>query len=64
MFAMRNIVRVNNGVELIKMLEIERIKLETFVNNEIVIALKMADSSLIRRYFTTPDDVNFRRGCL
>ena len=54
--SMRNIVRNNNGNELTKMLEIERIKLETSVNNEIVIALKMASSPLIKHFFMNPED--------
>jgi len=37
--SMRNVVRTSNGNELTRMLEIERIKLETSVNNEIVIAM-------------------------
>ena len=59
--SMQNIIRVNNGSELTKMLEIERIKLETSVNNEIVIALKMANSPLIKRFFLNPDDTDLRK---
>ncbi|MCL2010330.1 MAG: ATP-binding protein [Synergistaceae bacterium] len=54
MLSMRQIIRVNKGNVLSQMLEFERIKLETSVNNEIVIALKMADSPLIQRYFANP----------
>ena len=53
-FAMRQIIRDNKGNELTQILEIERIKLETLVNDEIVIALQLADSPLIRRYFADP----------
>ena len=55
-FSMRQIIRNDKGKELSQMLEIERIKLETYVNNEIIIALKMAESPLIRRYFASPVD--------
>ena len=52
--SMRQIIRNNKGGELLQMLEIETIKLETLVNNEIVIALLLADSPLIKRYFADP----------
>ena len=55
-FSMRQIIRANKGNELLRMLENERIKLETFVNNEITIAMKMAESPLIKRYFENPND--------
>jgi len=55
-FSMRQIIRTNKGNELLRMLENERIKMETFVNNEITIALKMAESPLIKRYFENPYD--------
>jgi signal transduction histidine kinase/CheY-like chemotaxis protein/HPt (histidine-containing phosphotransfer) domain-containing protein len=55
MFSMRQIIRANKGNELLRMLENERIKLETFVNNEITITMKMAESPLIKRYFEDPD---------
>ncbi|GHV96464.1 methyl-accepting chemotaxis protein [Spirochaetia bacterium] len=54
--SMGQIVRNNTGNELRQMVEIERIKLEASVNAEIAIALKMADSPLIKRYFVNPDD--------
>jgi len=37
-------------------IEIERLKLEASINSEIAIALKMADSPLIKRYFLNPTD--------
>jgi signal transduction histidine kinase/CheY-like chemotaxis protein len=55
-FSMRQIIRTNKGNELSKMLEIGRIKLENSVNKEIAIALKMASSPLIQRYFMNPSD--------
>ena len=62
--SMQNIVRVKNGSELTKMLEIERIKLETSVNNEIVIALKMANSPLIKHFFLNHDDTDLKKVAL
>jgi len=55
-FSMRQIIRTNKGNELSQMLEIERIKLETSVNNEIALVLKMAGLPLIQRYFANPYD--------
>ena len=55
-FSMQQIIRNNKSTELIKMLEIERIKLETSVNHKITIILKMAESPLIIRYFNNPHD--------
>jgi len=52
--SMRQIIRNNKGGELSQILEIERIKLETSVNNEIIIALQLADSPLLKRYFSDP----------
>ena len=54
MLSMQQIIGNNKGSELSQMLEIERIKLETYVNDEIVIALRLADSPLIQRYFADP----------
>gem|GEM_PF-1028802 len=59
-FSMRQIIRLNKGNELSQLLEIERVKLETSVNNEVVIALKMASSPLIERYFANPHDPELR----
>jgi len=44
------------GPDLMKTVELERLKLEAFMNSEIAIVLKMADSPLIKRYFTDPYD--------
>ena len=53
-FSMRQIIKANKGLELSQMLDSERVIFETFVNNELAIALRMADSPLIQRYFMTP----------
>ena len=54
--SMRQVIRTNNGNELTRMLEAERTKLETSVNSKIAIILKMAESPLIMRHFSNPDD--------
>ena len=46
----------NSGNELMNALELKRLRLEASVNSEIAIVLKMADSPLIRRYFSDPSD--------
>ena len=53
-FSMRQIIRDNKGGELSQILENGKLKLEFFVNSEISIALKMADSPLVKRYFANP----------
>jgi sensor histidine kinase regulating citrate/malate metabolism len=54
--SMREITSSSKGIELQKMLEVERIKLEASVNGVIAIALKMAGCPLIQRYFANPED--------
>jgi signal transduction histidine kinase/CheY-like chemotaxis protein len=60
-FSMRQIIRINTTSELSQMLEIKRIKLETYVKSEITIVRKMGDSPLIRDYFIHPADENLRK---
>ncbi|MCL2079936.1 MAG: ATP-binding protein [Oscillospiraceae bacterium] len=55
-FSMQQIIRTGKGHTLYQLLGNERIRLETALNNEIVIALKMANSPLISRYFANPGD--------
>ena len=55
-FFMQQIIRTNKGNELTQTLEVERIKLETSVNSEIAIVLKMAGSPLIQHYFADPEN--------
>jgi len=50
----------NAGHELVQTIEIERLKIEASINSEIAIALKMADSHLIRQYFLNPTDAKLR----
>jgi len=57
---MGQIVRSNIGDELKKTVELECLKLEASINAEIAIALKMADSQLIRRYFLNPEDATLK----
>jgi len=54
--SMRQIIRTNKGKELSRISEIERLKLETAVNAEITVVLKLADSPVIRHYFANPSD--------
>ena len=56
MVSMRNMVSESRGVELTKMLDIQRIKLESSINSQIAIILKLADSPLIEQYFANPSD--------
>ena len=60
-FSMQQIVQASIGNELVKVIDIERIKLEASVNGEIAIALKMAASPLLIRHFLNPRDAELRR---
>jgi methyl-accepting chemotaxis protein len=60
-FSLRQIVRTNAAHELTRLLETSRLNLEASVNSEIAIALKMADSPLIRSYFLRPEDPDLER---
>jgi len=51
----RNMVE-NIREDLTKTLELERIKLAASINSEIAIVLKMAESPLIKRYFSNPSN--------
>jgi len=46
--------------ELVKAVELERLRLEASVNSEITIVLKMADSPLIKKYFINPETPDVR----
>jgi methyl-accepting chemotaxis protein len=59
--SMRQIVHKNAAQELTRLLETSRLKLETSVNSEIAIALKMAGSPLIQSYFAQPEDPALER---
>ena len=59
--SMRQIVRESKGNELLQTVVIERIRLETSVNGEIAIAMKMADSPLIQQYFLDPDNAELAK---
>jgi len=58
---MQQIIRTNKGHELTQILEIERIKLETLVNSEIALVLKMASSPLIQHYFSDPENFELKK---
>ncbi|MCL1812534.1 MAG: methyl-accepting chemotaxis protein [Treponema sp.] len=55
------IAHANAGHELSRVVEIEQVRLEASVNGEIAIALKMADSPLIKRHFLDPGNEELRR---
>ena len=54
--SMKRIVHNSTKSDLNHIIQIERINLEASVRGEIAIALKMADSPLIKRYFINPND--------
>jgi hypothetical protein len=60
-FSMRQIINENKNIELRRILEIERIKLENSVNSEIAVALKMAASPMIRQYFSDPNNIELKK---
>jgi methyl-accepting chemotaxis protein len=60
-FSMWQIIHTTIGSELSRNIEIERIKLEASVNGEIAVALKMADSPLIQKYFISPGDAELEK---
>ncbi|MDR2594212.1 MAG: diguanylate cyclase [Fibromonadaceae bacterium] len=49
------------GDELIQTIKIERLKLEASLNSQITLALKMANSPLIQRYFLNPTDTELQK---
>jgi methyl-accepting chemotaxis protein len=56
MLTMKKIVSSGKSAEMSQIVRMQRINLEASVNGEIAIALKMADSPLIKRYFTNSGD--------
>jgi len=60
-FSMRQISYSTVGNELAQTVEIERIKLESKINGEIAIALRMANSPIIQRYFQNPADSELQK---
>ena len=55
-FLMRQILHNNAGNELTRVVEMEKHKLEAYVNSEIAIVRKMASSPVIQQYFLNPDN--------
>jgi len=60
-FIMGQIMHENTKDELMKTVELEKLRLEASVRSEIAIVLKMADSPLIKRYFSQPDNLLLER---
>jgi methyl-accepting chemotaxis protein len=58
---MLQILRSSTVQELTQTVDIERLKLESSVNSEIAIALKMATSPIIIKHFQDPADPSLRR---
>ena len=54
-FSMREIIKENKSIELPQLLEIERIKLEAYVNEGISVALKLTSSPIITEFFAKPE---------
>jgi len=57
--SMRQMIRINKGNELTKLLELERTKIKVSIDKEIADVLKMANSPQIRRFFESPDDYSY-----
>jgi len=60
-FIMGQMMSKNVSYELTKTVELERLRLVASVKSEIAIVLKMADSPLIKRYFTNPDNLALKQ---
>ncbi|MDR3000084.1 MAG: SpoIIE family protein phosphatase [Fibromonadaceae bacterium] len=58
---MKQIIKNDKSNELVKLLEVEKIKLETFMDNEIEIVLKMTSSTNIKRYLANPTNRELER---
>ncbi|MDR1759178.1 MAG: response regulator [Fibrobacter sp.] len=59
--SMQQTIRENKHNELTRILDNEKIKLETSIISEINLAVKMAYSPLIQRYFTEPDNAELKK---
>ena len=55
-FLMRQILHDNARLEVMQVVEFEKLKLEAYVNSEIAIVRKMGSSPIIQQYFLNPDD--------
>jgi len=58
---MNKIQHRNAGYELVQIIEKEKLKLEASLKSEIAIALKMAHSPLIQKYFLNPSDTTLQK---
>jgi len=59
--SMQNIARLNKMNDLRQLIEIERSKLESLVNSEIAIVLKMAGSPLVQQYLLNPTEPDLEK---
>ena len=55
--SMQQVIRTNKADELLRLLELERHKMETKVNSDINVVLKMASSPVIQQHFLDPSDL-------
>ncbi len=62
--SMRQIIRVNKGHELSRILELKRIELEASINGEIAVILKLANAPFIKYYFAAPDNPELKKNAL
>jgi len=60
-FLMRQMLHDKSGNELMQVVEIEKLKLEAYVNSEIAIVRKMTTSPLIQQYFLDPNNEEVAR---
>jgi len=60
-FSMRGIIKQDMRNELLRIVELKRLKFEAQINSEIAVVLKMTDSPIIRNYIENPQDTLLRR---
>jgi signal transduction histidine kinase/CheY-like chemotaxis protein/HPt (histidine-containing phosphotransfer) domain-containing protein len=60
-FSKRQIIKASQKDEMSNIMEVKQIRLDNLTNIELVIVRKLADSPLIKRYFTNPDNEELRK---
>ena len=61
LLSISSIVKAGKSSELVHIIQLEKMSLEASVKGEIAIAMKMADSPLIKRYFANPEDKDLEK---
>jgi len=64
MFSMQQIIHTRKSAELTQMLETELIRLESSVNAEIAIAIKLANSPTVKRHMMDPGNLEMEKAAL